>query len=230
MSLFSTHEDHVTRYRDENAVTLLQYANKKRVAGLFNDVFIQAGTESIPANKMVLSCYSKFFEAMFLVEFKEKYQDCVEIKQCDGKSVKTIIQYIYTGCVNIYEDNVMELLATADFLQMHDIKGFCFDYLESAINVTNCIDIFRASSLYRNQSSLQKAYQLINDNFDVIKNLENFKELSKTEFLSLLSKLNPEKVQESSIYTAVINWIRQDENRKQYFTTLFLSLELQKIS
>ena len=58
---------------------LLEYANTKRNTENFNDVTIQAGAESISANRMVLACYSKFFESMFLSQLKEKYQNTVEI-------------------------------------------------------------------------------------------------------------------------------------------------------
>ena len=80
---------------------LLQYANNKRVDGDFNDVTIQAGAESISANRMVLACYSKFFESMFLSQLKEKYQNTVKIKTFDGIAVKHIIEYIYTGSIHI---------------------------------------------------------------------------------------------------------------------------------
>ena len=220
-------QNSVRRYRDERAPSLSDYANNHRLAGHFNDVTVQVGLESIPANRMVLSCYSKFFETMFLSEFREQYQNRVVIRQ-DGKAVRTIINYMYAGCIDIDSDSVVNLLATADFLQMDDVKRFCFDFMASAITTDNCIDIFQLSSQYQSSSDLKEMYAQISSKFDQIIESEHFKKLSKNDFLSLLPKLDPQ-VKESSIYSAIINWVKQDENRQQYFEALFLGLDLTQI-
>jgi len=66
----------VTRQR-ATSPNVLEYANKKRNNGAFNNVIIETGTEAIAANRMILSCCSLFFEGMFNVEMKEKYQNSV---------------------------------------------------------------------------------------------------------------------------------------------------------
>ena len=208
---------------------LLQYASLKRIAGDFNDVTIQAGSESISANRMVLACYSKFFEAMFLTPLKEKYQKTVTIKDHDGKSVKSIIEYIYTGTIIINANNVVALLATANFLQVDDVKERCFNLLEMSLTVDSSLDLVQASILYNNQSCLQKAYQFTSSNFDNIIQTSNFKNLSKNELKSLLSNLDRNVVQESALYLSIINWIKHEKNREIEFSSFFLSLDLQKL-
>ena len=73
MSLLNLAKASVTRQRIASP-NVLQYANEKRNQGTFNDVIIEADTETIAANRMILSCYSRFFEGMFNLEMKEKYQ------------------------------------------------------------------------------------------------------------------------------------------------------------
>ena len=204
---------------------LLEYANNKRTDGDFNDVTIQAGNESIPANRMILACYSKFFESMFLSPLKERYQNTVEIKTFEGMAVKQIIEYIYTGIIDINTSNVLTLLRTADFLQVDDIKNMCFDFMETSLTVDNCLNVLKASVLY-NTPSLQKTYQYISDNFDEIVQGDNFKQLSKDELLSLFTNVDRKPVQEMLLYTAVIDWIKYDQKREVEFATLFLNLNL----
>ena len=79
---------------------------------------------------------------MFLSPIKERYQDTVDINELDGESVSSLIEYIYTGCIDINAGNVMALLSSADFLQIDDVKKFCFDYLQDAMSIENCLDIF----------------------------------------------------------------------------------------
>ena len=94
-------QQRVTKSTNASTNILQQYADAKRTAGLFNDVTVQAEGESIPANRLVLACYSKFFESMFLSRMKEQYQSKVEIHQFDGKIVKSLIDFMYSGKIDI---------------------------------------------------------------------------------------------------------------------------------
>jgi len=207
---------------------LLQYANNKRIDGDFNDVTVEVGGESIPANRMVLACYSKFFESMFLSPMKEKYQNTVVIKDFNGKAVKHVIDYIYSGQIDINTNNVLILLKIADFLHVDDVKKMCFDFMETSLTVDSCLDVIKALILY-NYPSIQQTYQFINDNFDEIMRGDKFKQLSKDELMSLNANLDRSIVQERSLYTAIINWIKYDQSRQNEFVSLFLTLDLQNV-
>ena len=101
--------------------------------------------------------------------------------------------------------------------------------MRTSLSIDNCLDVIKASVLYNNPF-LQQTYQYISDNFDKIGHAENFKELCKDELSSLFTNIDRNKVQEMSLYAAVINWIKHDQNREVEFSSLFLSLDLQKIS
>ena len=218
------------RQQIECNAKLFDYANKKRMEGQFNDVTIQVGDQNISANRMVLSCFSKYFESMFLSSFKERYQDTVAVKELDGESVSSLIEYIYTGSIDINAGNVMALLSSADFLQMDDITKFCFDYFETTLSVENCLEIFISSVTYNNPRPLNKTLELISNNFDVISEKDTFKGLSKHNLDSLLFELREQNVGEKSMFKAVLNWVKHDEDRKQYFASLFFTFDLSKFS
>ena len=206
---------------------LLAFANSNRIDGNFNDVIIHAGAESIPANRMVLACYSQYFKSMFL---SQPNQSTVEIQEFDGQTIKSVIEYFYTGKIDINTNNVMTLLGTADFLQVDEVKKMCFDYLETSLTVDNCIDTVQAFISYNNPSSHRRIYQFISKNFDETAKTKNFKDLSKQDLMQLMENLDRNKVQESSLYNATINWVKHQQNRSVEFSSLFLLLDLQKLS
>ena len=101
----------------------------------FNDFTIKVQNKTFPANRMVLSCYSKFFEKTFQVEMKEKYENSVTIHNMSTKSMQTIIDFIYTGKIVIDNESVIDLLSAADYLFVDEVKqyffcifGFCFKH------------------------------------------------------------------------------------------------------
>ena len=181
-------EQRVTKYRDEagNAATLQQYAHKKRQEQTFNDVVILAESENIPANKLVLSCYSKFFESMFLLPVKEQHQKQVEIQQFDGKIVRALIDYMYSGEIEIDAYNVKDVLAAADFFQMLDVKQFCCEVMECTVTDANCIEILKTAAKYQVSSCLKTTYQVIGENWYQLASTETFQNLSKDELTCLL--------------------------------------------
>jgi len=222
-------QTNLTEQLQKQKIKLLQYANTKRIDGDFNDVTIEVGSESIPANRMVLACYSKFFESMFLSPMKERYQNTVEIKDFDGKAVKQVIEYIYTGHIDINTNNVLILLRAADFLQVNDVTKMCFDFMESLLTVDCCLEVVKVSFFYNNPVSLQQTYRFISDNFDEIAQSDNFKNLSKNELIFLFPNVNRVTVQETSLSTAFIEWIKHNLNRETDFS-LFSNLDFQKFS
>ena len=225
MSLTKVSQDELSRQ-----ARLLEYANTKRNAGDFNDVTIQVEAENISANRMVLACYSKFFQSMFLSQLRERYQNTVEIKEFDGPAIKAIIDFIYSEKIDIDANNVMVLLSAADFLQVDDVKNLCFGFLETSLTVDNCFDVVKASVLYSSTSSLKQTYQFISDNFDELFRADNFKVLSKHDLFCILLNVNRQKVQEISLYTAIVTWVKHHQTREAEFPSLFQILDLSKMS
>ena len=99
--------------------------------------------------------------------------------------------------------------------------------MEASLAVDSCLDVVKASVLCNNPSH-QQTYQYISDNFDEIVQRDNFKQLSKDKLMSLFTNLNRNTVQEMSLYTAVTDWVKHDQNREAEFSSLFLTLNLKK--
>ena len=106
----------------------------------------------------------------------------------------------------------------------------CFDYLETSLTVDNCIDIMKTFILYNHFLPHLQIYQFIRKNFDEIIEKDSFKDLSKQKLMQLITNLNRNRVSESSLYTAIINWVKHDQNRCAEFSLLFSILDLQNLS
>ena len=222
MSLLNSAEKSLTRRRVMSP-NVLQYANEKRSKSTFNDVTIEVDNETIAANRMILSCCSRFFEGMFDVEMKEKYQhDPVQINGFDGKAVKTLIDFMYSGEVTIKNENVMDLLAASDYLQLDEVKQFCFEFLESILSSDNCFAVRSAADLYQDEHLQNQIDEYISKNFEATVQTYEFKSLDKDSLRSCIEKLKRNHVREESIFKGLILWSKVDEEaRKNDFPELF---------
>ena len=210
---------------------LLQFANEKRKAGLFNDVSIQVGNERFQYSRMVLSCYSTYFETMFKTEMLEKYQDTVELQGMEEKCIKMLIDYMYGEEVAIDDENVFQALNAAEYLQIENAKLFCIEFLESGLDTTNCLDVINAYNVYVPTISADHIYQFISDNFAAVYPQEKFKNMPVNDLHVLLDQLNKKKLDQQLLYMAIVSWISTNrENRKFEFTSLFQLIDLSKLS
>ena len=209
---------------------LLKYANENRLLGFFNDVTIKVENKIFPANRMVLSCYSKFFEKTFRVEMKEKYENSVTIHNISTKSIQIIIDFIYTGKIFINNENVLDLLSAADYLFVDEVKQYCFEFLASVLNNENCFEILSKAQLYENYSLESNVYAYISDNFANIIKANSFNDLPVKDLFSCLKNIDRKKISELLMYQIIINWIKHDESsRKNDFVELFQLLKLDEL-
>ena len=219
MSIFS--EKSVTQTRLESS-NLLKYANDNRNEGFFNDVTLNVEGLSIPANRLVLACHSKFFESMFKTNMKEKYEPVVEIQGVSGTALKTIIHYLYTEKIDLESATILDLLSASDYLQIDDVKELCFEFLESLVNPGNCVAVLNSVKLYQTNASTNWIYQYISDHLNEVAKTNDFKNLSQVDLVACLTELKARRAEESWICQSLLLWVRhENESRKTLFTELF---------
>lgn len=69
------------------------------------------GTNIIKAHRVILSSSSSYFEAMFGNDFNENKNKVVKFHSINYNILKTLINFIYSGNIEINQINVQELLA-----------------------------------------------------------------------------------------------------------------------
>ena len=125
-SVYKTMIKSVTRHRSKN-INILDFAKESREDGFFNDLTIIAGNKKIPANRLILSSQSKYFEGMFKsILADDKF---IEIQAIECASISSLIDFIYNGFITINKQNVMSLFKGAEYLQLDEVKQFCFEFL-----------------------------------------------------------------------------------------------------
>ena len=111
---------------------LLSKCAQFRDEGQFIDVRLKVREDIFPAHRIVLAANSDYFHAMFTAGMKESNQEVSELK--DGSispdALKIVMDSIYTGHLPVNEDNVFEVLAAADHLQVTSVVQQCCDFLK----------------------------------------------------------------------------------------------------
>mgnify|MGYP001385085922 CR=1 FL=1 len=85
-----------------------------------------AGETSLSCHRLLLSASSDYFAAMFTGGMAEQNMDTVEIQGVDGAALRQLIDYCYTGKLELQEDTVENVTAAACLLQLpSEIDACC---------------------------------------------------------------------------------------------------------
>ncbi|XP_027240815.1 kelch-like protein 5 [Cricetulus griseus] len=105
------------------------------------DVILVAGDRRIPAHRLVLSSVSDYFAAMFTNDVREARQEEIKMEGVEPNSLWSLIQYAYTGRLELKEDNIECLLSTACLLQLSQVVEACCKFLMKQLHPSNCLGI-----------------------------------------------------------------------------------------
>jgi hypothetical protein len=164
--------------------------------------------EELALHKCVLFHSSDFFKAMFTANFTESTQKVVTVEVAEGSSVVAtvlVLRYLYTSEIIIGADNVMEVLAAADKLQLPKLRNACVKFLEKSVNVANACTILTASKQLDLVSLLEACTKCILQNGKAVLESEGFKRLTKEAVISIISNHKLHATEEE-VFEAVMSW------------------------
>jgi len=105
------------------------------------DVTLSVDGQQFCCHRALLASASEYFRCLFTTSLAEQNQSLITISGVDASSMKLVLDYIYTGRVELNSDIVQNLLSSANLFQLRGLRDGCADYMEQKIEVDNCIGI-----------------------------------------------------------------------------------------
>ena len=208
---------------DTSSGILLTKCAQFREEGQFVDVRLKVGKETFPAHRNVLASYSDYFYAMFADGMKESNQDVIELKDesLSPHVFKVVMDCIYSGDLQINEENVFEVLAAADYLQVRNVLQQCCDFLLTEIIQSARFD----TQMYRrvwtitdkhNLREVKKAahHKMASMYTDVGESEEFLSNIDADQLLSLLGRDDLNATSETFVFKSVMQWIKHKKEER----------------
>ncbi|KAF6090731.1 kelch like family member 4 [Phyllostomus discolor] len=187
------------------------------------DVLLIAGHLRIPAHRLVLSAVSDYFAAMFTNDVLEAKQEEVKMEGVDPNALNSLVQYAYTGVLQLKEDTIENLLAAACLLQLTQVIDVCSNFLIKQLHPSNCLGIRSFGDAQGCAELLSVAHKYTMEHFiEVIKNQE-FLLLPATEISKLLCSDDINVPDEETIFHALMQWVGHDVQARQQDLAMLLS-------
>ena len=205
-----------------NSEILLSKCAQFRDEEQFIDVRLKVDEDIFPAHRIVLAANSDYFYAMFTDGMREANQEVIELKdESISPDILTIIlDSIYTGEPHLNEDNVFEVLAAADHLQVTSVVQQCGDFLLTEF-VKLRFDFEKFCRIWKigdrhGLKDLQEAaeYKIVKMYKDVCESEEFLTHIEVDQLFSLLSRDDLSVPTETFIFKSVMQWIKHKKEER----------------
>ena len=193
-----------------------------REQGEFIDVRLKVGEDEFPAHRIVLAANSDYFHAMFAHGMKECNQEAIELKDenISAAALKIVMDAIYSGEININDENVFEVLPAADHLQVASVTQHCCDYLQTKV-LHQKFDLQTHCRIYRiadrhGLNDLKEATQreMASIYKEICESEEFLSHVDADQLLSLLIRDDLSAPSENFVFKSVMHWIKYKKEER----------------
>ena len=213
-------------------VELMKRLNMQRQQSYFCNITIVAkeGNE-FKAHRNVLSAASPFFSKLLQSEMKEREEGVFRLEEISKSILSDVLEFIYTGNVEINEKNAGDLIIAADYLLLESLKIISGRFLEKQMSSYNCISTIHFAEKYRCEELVLRSTKFIQDNFTSVAKSDEFLNLDAEEVEKWISSENILVAAEEDVFRIIVNWIEQNKGeRKDKFEQLFRHVRLVMLS
>lgn len=203
---------------------LLKSLNTQRQLNILCDVVLVVQRQEFPAHKGILAANSNYFMAMFTTNMLEREQARVILKEMAPSAVGAILDFIYTGNLKINQENVRDLLEASNFLLVSSIKDACCQFLESALDVDNCLTTISIADEFYCEDLHRKATSFLYREFLSVTKHEDFMKLAVEDVSELFSSDEIQIDNEYQLFEAMTKWLLYDLPRRRKFLLQLMPL------
>ncbi|KAL4624083.1 kelch repeat and BTB domain-containing protein 11 [Arapaima gigas] len=122
------------------------------------DLVIEVSGKRIEAHKCVLAEKSDYFKA-------RQSRDILTVKGLSYKTLKVLVEYIYSSRMEVTKDTVVDVIAGAKVLQIPCAVQAAVDSMSEQITEDNCYEVLTIAKKQRLSELKETAYRFMSDHF-----------------------------------------------------------------
>ena len=157
---------------------------------------------------------------------KESDSPEVELKfpSLSAETFEIILSFVYSGRVEINEDNILDLWHAANQLQLDVLLEECELFQERQLKKENCVDIFNNAKALDSRNLYVLSWEMIVKEFDFLRKTDDLLYLSFDDMKRLVESDKLTLSSEDQIVDVIHAWCLADEpDRLKVVDTLFES-------
>ena len=182
-------------------------------------------------SRNVLSAASPSFSKLLQSDMKENREGIVRFEEISGAVMEDVLEFIYTGNVEVTQENSKDLIAAANYLLIPGLKNLSGQFLDRQISKSNCISTFCFAETYQCDELITNTRKFIHANFASVAEMDEFLNLEAKEVERWISSDEISVAVEADVFKIILKWIEQNKSeRKASFEELFRHVRLAFLS
>ena len=183
----------------------------------FCDVTIAVKGKEFKTHKAVLAAASPFFLTLLTSDMKESKEQVIkiELEEATAAVMEDVLKYVYTGNVLVTEESAHNLIATADYLLLPGLKSSASNFLTEIVTVESCVFNYYFAEKYRCVELKEKACHVINSNFTVVMETEDFLKLDKKQVMEWVSSDDITISAEEEVFKGIVKWVSHNKSERE---------------
>ena len=212
--------------RQQYCVEMMQRLNIQRRNEDSCDLILEVGSGDdqarLKAHRNVLCAASPLFYNALNTEMKEKKEGVIRLEEASKGLMEDILEYLYTGHVDISERNAVDLLAMADYLIIPSLKVKSCEVISQSMSHTNCLLFYYAAMRYQCTELQERTRNFIFANFMSVTGTDDFLELSRKQVEEWISRDEIKVKSEEEVFQVIVKWMEEREigEHEEFFQLL----------
>jgi hypothetical protein len=152
----------------------------------------------------VLAACSDPFKAMLSGGYQETFDRVIRLPAHQPRIVRKMIEFIYTGEVELTDDIVVDLFTLADQFQIIELKRVCEEHVAVGVSLKSVLTLLCSAKNHTADQLMGKCIEFFKKNAGDIFEQEGFLHLPEDVLIDLLK--TDFRLQETKVFNAVIRW------------------------
>ena len=183
-----------------------------------------------PCAKFIMAAHSPMLRAMLSSNMAEVAKQEIRLNHIRKDIIQIILDYMYCEDMSFHKDDLMELIAAADYLQMTDLKEMCLGEVPCILEPGNVISWWKEAAKMNYSTIKNQSEEMIAANFKQISRQIGFLNLDMNEMDYCMSNICCDTVNSDDILDAVMRWTSHEEELVQNLEGLLQKVKLNTCS
>ena len=217
--------------KQQFCVEMMKRLDIQRKNEQFCDVVLEVSNDEdqarFNAHRIVLCAASPFFYSALNNEMKESKEGLIRLEDTSKVAIEELLDYLYTGHVDVSQHNAFDLLKIADFLVIPSLKEVLSKFIIQTLSSSNCLMAYYSAVNYRCFELQENAREFIYANFTRVVEHEDFLNLTISEVEEWISSDEIRVRGEEDVFQAIVKWAEQNgDGEREKFFELFRHVRL----
>ena len=173
-------------------------------------IILDDGSE-FKIHKVLLATGSSYFNMLFSWH---PHQKDFHLKELVSKeAMEQILSWMYSHTLSLNEENLPDVLKTANYLDCFEVVDQCKDFLMKELCFENLLGFWNFAAIYQILDLEEKFKDFATYHYSQVQKAEEFYELTPENLQSLLGR-NDINADEETVFQSLMEWVKFDKDNR----------------